>query len=92
MRYCGILALPRAVLRYSYPPYAPLFILPHNTVRIHSIIHVKSVEESREIGRQITDVDLLKLMIKLILSLLSKRKLSFYKQSMCFNHLFDEKP
>ena len=24
MRYCGILALPRAVLRYSYPPYAPL--------------------------------------------------------------------
>ena len=23
MRYCGILALPRAVLRYSYPPYAP---------------------------------------------------------------------
>ena len=24
MRYCGILALPRAVLRYSHPPYAPL--------------------------------------------------------------------
>ena len=24
MRYCGILALPCAVLRYSYPPYAPL--------------------------------------------------------------------
>ena len=24
MRYCGILALPRAVVRYSYPPYAPL--------------------------------------------------------------------
>ena len=25
MRYCGILALPRAVLQYSYPPYAPLW-------------------------------------------------------------------
>ena len=25
MRYCGILALPCAVLRYSYPPYAPLW-------------------------------------------------------------------
>ena len=62
------------------------------TVRIHSIIHVKSVEESRENGRQITDVDLFKLIIRLILSLLSKRKLPFYKQSMCFNHLFDEKP
>ena len=24
MRYYGILALPCAVLRYSYPPYAPL--------------------------------------------------------------------
>ena len=24
MRYCGILALPRAVLRCSYPPYVPL--------------------------------------------------------------------
>ena len=24
MRYCGILALQCAVLRYSYPPYAPL--------------------------------------------------------------------
>ena len=24
MRYCGILVLPCAVLRYSYPPYAPL--------------------------------------------------------------------
>ena len=23
VRYCGILALPRAVLRYSYPPYDP---------------------------------------------------------------------
>ena len=26
MRYCGFLSLPRAVLRYSYPPYAPLFL------------------------------------------------------------------
>ena len=26
MRYCGFLSLPRAVLRYSYPPYAPLLL------------------------------------------------------------------
>ena len=24
MRYCGFLSLPRAILRYSYPPYVPL--------------------------------------------------------------------
>ena len=29
MRYCGILSLPCAVLRYSYPPYAPLVIIVH---------------------------------------------------------------
>ena len=35
MRYCGILALPCAVLRYSYPPYAPLAArrLKHGSVQ-----------------------------------------------------------
>ena len=37
MRYCGFLSLPHAVLRYSYPPYAPLLLRKRSELKFGGI-------------------------------------------------------